>query len=450
MITLMNLIGAYLRYLPFSQKLSKNQIHLLWKRLFGWSIFSTIILLVIFMEFEIEVFIYKIILFFIWIPYVLISFTVIKNKYYQHLFVMGMQGIWVLFLHTLSGSTIMVLQENNFINNDNLAELELIFYFIFFVILLPAEKKLFINMLPSEEFFKIKRLSKYISILPLIMFIGYSSLMMNDFLFQTWSERISRLILLFVFFIIYRAIMATSKYAYENFVNNRNYQRLEQQLISLRDYNLLMQENQEKIAIMRHDLRHHYRLIYSLLENNEIPKAMEHIKNQENLIDETKINKYCNAPLINSALTIYFRQAQNLGMKIDQKINLPRTFMTDENDLAILLSNLLENAIKAAKSQVSDENLLKVKIQHSSDQFVLEISNFCRDLIKFGEDGLPLTSVEGHGIGMLSLKAFVKKYNAYVDFSQSDNKVNLLMYWKDYITNNDLPPPLLSLKSNLY
>ena len=298
MITFMNLIGAYLRYVPFSQELSENQINMLWKRLFCWSIFSTIILLVIFMEFEIGVFIYKIILFFIWIPYVLISFTVIKNKYYQHIFVMGMQGIWVLFLHTLSGSTIMVLQEKNFINKDNLAELELIFYFIFFVILLPAEKKLFINMLPSEEFFKIKRLSKYISILPLIMFIGYSSLMMNDFLFQTWSERISRLILLFVFFIIYRAIMATSKYAYENFVNNRNYQRLEQQLISLRDYNLFMQENQEKIAIMRHDLRHHYRLIYSLLENKEISKAMEHIKNQENLLDETRINKYCNAPYI--------------------------------------------------------------------------------------------------------------------------------------------------------
>ena len=125
--------------------------------------------------------------------------------------------------------------------------------------------------------------------------------------------------------------------------------------------------------------------------------------------------------------------------------------MTDENDLAILLSNLLENAIKAAKSQVSDENLLKVKIQHSGNQCVLEISNFCNESIQFDKDGLPLTSAEGHGIGMLSLRAFVKKYDAYVDFSQFDNRVNLMMYWKDYAIDNNLatPPPII-LGSNLY
>ena len=225
--------------------------------------------------------------------------------------------------------------------------------------------------------------------------------------------------------------METSQYVYDNFINNRNYQRLEQQLISLKDYNLLMQENQDKIAIMRHDLRHHYRLIYSLLENDAVDEAMKHIETQEKLLDEAKINKYCYAPLINSALTIYFKQAHKCGIKVEQKINLPQNFTTDENDLAILLSNLLENAIEATKSQVSDEKILTVKIQHHNNQCVLEISNPCDELIKLDEDGFPIAAAEGHGIGMLSLRSFVKKYGAYVDFSQVDNKVNLLMYWKD-------------------
>ena len=431
MITLMNLIGAYLRYLPFSQNLSKSKTKQLWKRLITWGICSILILAITFDNINVHIFAYKVILYIIWLPYLAISFTVIKNKFFQHIFVMGMQGIWVLFLHTLSGSTLTILIEQNLIIEEPLAHLELIFYFIYFLLLLPLEQRLFKNILPSDEFFKLKLLSKYISFLPLIMFIGYSFLMMNDVLFQTWSERISRLILLFVFFIIYRSIMATSQYVYENFVNNRNYQRLEQQLVSLKDYNLMMQENQDNIAIMRHDLRHHYRLIYSLLENNAVDEAMQHIQTQEKLLDKAKINRYCYAPLINSALTISFRQAQKLGIKVEQKINLPQNFTTDENDLAILLSNLLENSIKAAKSQVSDENLLRVKIQHVGDQFVLEISNFCNIAVQFDEEGLPITSAEGHGIGMLSLRSFIKKYNAYVDFSQIDNQVNLLMYWKD-------------------
>ena len=427
----MNLIGAYLRYLPFSSNLSEEQTRILWKRLLIWSLFSIVILTLTFKNIDVHVFIYKLILYCVWLPYVAISFTVIKNKILQHIFVIGMQGIWVLFLHTLSGSTITMLLENNLIATNYLKQMELIIYFAFFVILLPIEQRLFKNMLPAAVFFTLKPLAKYISTLPLTMFIGYSILMMNDSLFQSWSEKISRLILLFVFFIIYRSIMATSQYVYDNFVNNRNYQRLEQQLISLKDYNLMMQDSQDKIAIMRHDLRHHYRLIYSLLENNAIDEAMKHIETQEKSLDETKINKYCYAPLINSALTIYFRQAQEFGIKVEQKINLPRNFTTDENDLAILLSNLLENAIKAAKSQISDDKMLRVHIQHNDDQCVLEISNFCDELIQLDEDGLPITSVEGHGIGMLSLRSFIKKYNAYVDFSQVDNQVNLLMYWKD-------------------
>ncbi len=436
MITLMNLIGAYLRYLPFSQSLSEFQIKKLWKRLLIWSICSIGILMFTFKNVDVHIFLYKLILYVVWLPYLAISFTVIKNKILQHIFVMGMQGIWVLFLHTLSGSTITILLQNDLINKNYPEQTELIIYFAFFLILLPIEQRLFRNMLPGDEFFKLKPLAKHISVLPLIMFIGYSLLMLNNLLFQTWSERISRLMLLLVFFIIYRSIMATSQYMYESLISKQNYQRLEQQLISLKDYNLLMQENQDKISIMRHDLRHHYRLIYSLLENNAVNEAMKHIKAQEISLDEAKINKYCYAPLINSALTIYFKQAYKFGIKVEQKINLPQNFTTDENDLAILLSNLLENAIEATKSQISDEKILRVKIQHHDNQCVLEIFNFCDKLIKFDEDGLPIAAAEGHGIGMLSLRSFVKKYNAYVDFSQVDNKVNLLMYWKDNSCNS--------------
>ena len=433
MVTLMNLIGAYLRYLPFSQMLSRSLTIKLWTKLITWSIFSLIILVLTFKNVDVNIFVYKLILYVIWLPYLAISLGVIKNKILQHIFVMGMQGIWILFLHTLSGSTSVILQNENLISEELSAQFELIFYFAYFIILLPFEQKLFKNMLPSDEFFKLKSLSKYISFLPLIMFIGYSFLMMNNLIFQTWSERLSRLILLFVFFIIYRSLIATSKYVYENLINDQNFSRLKQQLISLKDYDLMLQENQEKISIMRHDLRHHYRLLHKLLENGEISEAMKHIELQEKLIDETKIKRYSYSPLINAALTIYFRQAQKLNITLKQKVNLPKKFSTDENDLAILMSNLLENAIKAASKQQSGIREIIFNAQHNGDQFVLEITNFSDQKIELAEDGLPKTSVKGHGIGMVSLRAFQKKYDAYVDFSRIGNRVNLLMYWRDHI-----------------
>ena len=80
MVTLMNLIGSYLRYLPFSQILSRSLTIKLWSRLITWSIFSLIILILAFKTFDVNVFVYKLILYLIWLPYLVISIIVIKNK----------------------------------------------------------------------------------------------------------------------------------------------------------------------------------------------------------------------------------------------------------------------------------------------------------------------------------------------------------------------------------
>ncbi|MBR5163183.1 MAG: GHKL domain-containing protein [Schwartzia sp.] len=42
---------------------------------------------------------------------------------------------------------------------------------------------------------------------------------------------------------------------------------------------------------------------------------------------------------------------------------------------------------------------------------------------------MPTTSAEGHGIGMVSLAAFRKKYDADVVFEQEDGWVRLMIYW---------------------
>ncbi|MBO6303895.1 MAG: GHKL domain-containing protein [Selenomonadaceae bacterium] len=64
-------------------------------------------------------------------------------------------------------------------------------------------------------------------------------------------------------------------------------------------------------------------------------------------------------------------------------------------------------------------------------QIVLEISNTFDEGLNIGENGLPISKERGHGIGMLSLLSFAKKYDAYFDFSQENGYVKVAMYWKD-------------------
>jgi len=47
------------------------------------------------------------------------------------------------------------------------------------------------------------------------------------------------------------------------------------------------------------------------------------------------------------------------------------------------------------------------------------------------ENNFPITFAEGHGIGMLSLKNFIEKYSAQLDFSHENGEVKILIYWEN-------------------
>ena len=66
----------------------------------------------------------------------------------------------------------------------------------------------------------------------------------------------------------------------------RNKMRLEEQLTALKDYNERISDNQKRVSVMRHDLRHSYNLIYAMLESGNVAKAREHILKQEQSLEE--------------------------------------------------------------------------------------------------------------------------------------------------------------------
>ena len=169
-----------------------------------------------------------------------------------------------------------------------------------------------------------------------------------------------------------------------------------------------------------------------MLEDGKIAEVLDHIKVQDRLLDSTSVKIFCHAPLVNAALSIYLNRAEDLGIRISHKINLPRDLKVDESDFAILISNLLENAIHASLNQPIDRREIKITIEHIETQYVLEVTNLFDFEVQFDSNGYPITDEDGHGIGMASLKNFVTKYNAQLDFSHESNIVRIMVYWEDF------------------
>lgn len=59
----------------------------------------------------------------------------------------------------------------------------------------------------------------------------------------------------------------------------------------------------------------------------------------------------------------------------------------------------------------------------------MEVANLCDTPVDFDEKNYPRTSLEGHGLGMASVKNFADKYKAYIDFSQESGVFKVTIYW---------------------
>ena len=427
-LTLIQISSAYLRYLPFSGEINSKERSELIKWILLWSLFALAINFWIF-DGGISYRAFKTALAAGWLPYFLISLLIIRDKLPQHVFILGMQMLWSFMLHSFAGMVVALIYGAM---AEEFLPLQAGLYLIMFALLLKIERKFFKNLLPTAKFFEDKALKWCISILPLAIFLGTTITIAEVTFLPTWKERFSRIFLPIFFLLIYRSMSLMTKQVEKKQLEEQQIRELNRQMETLHTNNALMEKNRLETAELQRNLQEIYRKTDELIADGKISEAKELIGRQTKLLNATRLKVFCQEPLINAALSMYFRRAEEFGIKITYKIDLAEKILTDDSDLAVLLSNLLENAITASKKQKSPSRReISLIFRHKGGQNVLEITNLCDYAVKIGENGLPYTTEIGHGLGMNSLELFAKKYDAFVDFSQENKTVRLNLYWND-------------------
>ena len=420
---------AYIRYLPFSNQITDDVRDRLRRRLLLWSVAIAPIYYSIFVGFGINAATYKAILMLGRLPYFLIQFLTIRRQLIQYVFVLGMSSIWILLQHNWAAIADAIFFSN--VAPDKILLIHSTLYLLLFCVTLPLVRHYFRTLLPYNMFFDGSSQSLYVALMPMVVALVPLLQWADDRLFHSWAERFSRIALLIAFLFIYRYVLSSAKIFFEHGTAMRNRQLLTEQLSSLEQHNRIMRENQQRMTELRDEIHGEYRQLRRMLEDKQLSDAKEYIRSRTTLLDSTKVINFCREPLINAALSIYIRQAKSLGFSIKHKINLPPNLRVSENDFSILLSNLLENAINAGCTQSNSARQLSIIVQHSGRQCVVEIANNFDGVLELDENNLPCTSRVGHGIGMASLAAFVKKYDVQATFTQSDGRVCAMLYWED-------------------
>lgn len=178
--------------------------------------------------------------------------------------------------------------------------------------------------------------------------------------------------------------------------------------------------------LLRHDIRHHFRSIYSYIDNGEPEKAKQYINEFISFSDNVAVQLYCKNQLVNMVLSSYSDQVKDAGIRLNIKTSIPETLPCPELDFSCILSNGLENAINAVTSLPANKNYVDVNISMFNGKLLLSITNPCGDMPVI-IDGLPISSKHGHGFGTQSIRHLAERMGGKCLFSANDGIFSLMV-----------------------
>ena len=214
------------------------------------------------------------------------------------------------------------------------------------------------------------------------------------------------------------------------FIYNRIVQQQQNELITLQSqnqknelnntfYRLLEQKNEEQ-RVLVHDMKHHLYAINSLSTLEEVNKYIKKLK--PNLDNYQFIGNSQNK-MLDLILSKYSQICADNNISFSADVRKSNLSFMEDNDLASLLGNLLDNAVEAAKS--TDNAMIKFIINRENHFVIISMVNSSFNEPVTHNNKIVSTKTDStiHGYGIKSIEKTVEKYDGVYEWSyDKDNK----------------------------
>lgn len=184
-----------------------------------------------------------------------------------------------------------------------------------------------------------------------------------------------------------------------------------------------IEKYQDNLRSIKHDINNHFFCIKSFIEKGYIDDAINYIASIDDRLTHTDIFSNCGNVVIDALLNNKYETLVIENINISKIILVPKTLNIENDDLCIVLSNILDNAIEACKKIKSVERYIDLSIEYKKNLFFITIkNNFEEDPIL--SDGKLITSKDDswfHGIGLKNVKSTIEKYNGYININIENN-----------------------------
>lgn len=197
----------------------------------------------------------------------------------------------------------------------------------------------------------------------------------------------------------------------------------------------VVMKSEEKVRGLRHDLKHHLSEILMLADRGRTQEITEYVQNmQADLLSEGEHISSGNAE-IDSLVNLMLERAKRELGKVRCHVSVPQELDVSAFDWNIVLGNLMDNAIEAARK--SEDKLLQIKIHYRKGMLFIDIRNsYSGELLK--AEGRYLSTKDCdqtdesqvHGLGIRNVRRIVEKYNGSMEIDDEGGifEVRILMY----------------------
>ena len=213
-----------------------------------------------------------------WPHFFLLVFT-IRPFWFRHFFVLGIQGIYAVFLHTV---TVLLLKQI-WMQTTYFASLYFLCYLGLLLLSFPGMIWLLGKLFTREQLLRGKPTAafwNYLGFVPLTLVFYQGSMGYADLLQQVEDLSgihlymlVSRVILVIIAVILVISVRSGFQQIRCMFQAKERSLKMLEHLREIHDYADTMQKEQQKLAIMRHDSRHQLRMLAELIESGHCDEA---------------------------------------------------------------------------------------------------------------------------------------------------------------------------------
>ncbi|CEO31832.1 sensor histidine kinase [Paraclostridium sordellii] len=194
------------------------------------------------------------------------------------------------------------------------------------------------------------------------------------------------------------------------------------------NYYLNLQESQDRVKRLYHDMNNHMLCIKSMSsDKGDINKYIDSIRKN---IDGFKEIYNTGNMILDIILNEKKAKCNENNISFSCDINFSKCSFIEMTDVCSIFSNILDNAIEACNKINNDEKYIKIRGTVVKSYYVIRCENSKINKVKIKNNKI-ITSKKDkfiHGIGLKSVKSSLKKYDGELEIEDFESEFLLQIY----------------------